>query len=73
MIGLNSPKNRNALGWGMVRELGKEIEDLRDSGGKEGKGDKGWGTRVLVLVSEIDGCFCAGADLKERRGMGVEE
>ena len=33
----------------------------------------GEGTRVLVLASEVDECFCAGADLKERRGMSKEE
>ena len=26
-------------------------------------------TRVLILASEDPKCFCAGADLKERRGM----
>lgn len=26
-------------------------------------------TRVLILASEDPRCFCAGADLKERRGM----
>lgn len=29
----------------------------------------GQGTRVLILASAIDNCFCAGADLKERKGM----
>ncbi len=33
----------------------------------------GKGTRVLVVASEVDEAFCAGADLKERRGMGGEE
>lgn len=26
-------------------------------------------TRVLILASELDECFCAGADLKERGKM----
>jgi len=33
----------------------------------------GEGTRVLVLASEVDEAFCAGADLKERRGMSGDE
>lgn len=30
-------------------------------------------TRALILASEVESCFCAGADLKERRGMSVDE
>ena len=33
----------------------------------------GEGTRVLVLASEVDEAFCAGADLKERRKMSSDE
>lgn len=33
----------------------------------------GAGTRVLIVASEVDECFCAGADLKERMGMNSEE
>lgn len=30
-------------------------------------------TRVLIVASELDECFCAGADLKERMGMSKQE
>ena len=30
-------------------------------------------TRAMVLASAIDTCFCAGADLKERRGFTPQE
>lgn len=30
-------------------------------------------TRALVLASNVDAAFCAGADLKERKGMTKEE
>lgn len=30
-------------------------------------------TRALIVASEVDGAFCAGADLKERRGFTGEE
>ena len=49
----------------------KEAENeaaKRTTGGAIGEG-----TRVLILASEVDECFCAGADLKERKGMSIEE
>jgi len=30
-------------------------------------------TRVLILTSQVDGAFCAGADLKERAGFTADE
>jgi len=30
-------------------------------------------TRVLILASDVDSCFCAGADLKERAGFSADE
>lgn len=30
-------------------------------------------TRALILASAVDSCFCAGADLKERKGFTQEE
>jgi methylglutaconyl-CoA hydratase len=30
-------------------------------------------TRAVILASEVDSCFCAGADLKERKGMSESE
>lgn len=52
----------------------KETEDelARKKRGEDGA-VIGAGTRVLILASELDECFCAGADLKERRGMSSEE
>ena len=49
----------------------KEAEDevaKRAAGGAIGEG-----TRVLILASEVDDCFCSGADLKERAGMSLKE
>lgn len=34
---------------------------------------RGGVTRALILASDVDGAFCAGADLKERRGMSDAE
>ena len=41
-------------------------------GGAAGVDNRG-PTRALIIASEVDSCFCAGADLKERRGMTDEE
>ena len=41
-------------------------------GGTAGKGEQG-PTRAVILASAVDQCFCAGADLKERKGFTPEE
>lgn len=41
-------------------------------GGAAGDGVMG-PTRAVVLASAVDSCFCAGADLKERKGFTPEE
>jgi enoyl-CoA hydratase/carnithine racemase len=52
----------NALGRDLVDALGKALAELRESEG----------ARCLVVRSEL-GHFCAGADLKERAGMSLDE
>lgn len=44
----------------------------RRFGGTAGADEKG-PTRAVILASAVDSCFCAGADLKERRGFTSEE
>ena len=44
-----------------------------DHEGTAGERRVGQGTRALIIGSELDSCFCAGADLKERRGMTAAE
>ena len=56
----------------MKREDGEAAIRKREGGGGGG-GMVGQGTRVLILASELDECFCAGADLKERMGMSGQE
>lgn len=41
-------------------------------GGVAGESEIG-PTRAVVIASAVDSCFCAGADLKERRGFTPEE
>lgn len=51
---------------------GEEIPHPKIFGGAAGENQKA-PTRALILASEVDSCFCAGADLKERAGFTSEE
>jgi methylglutaconyl-CoA hydratase len=53
-------------------EDGSEVPAKVRFGGAAGVDEKG-PTRAVVLCSEVDSVFCAGADLKERAGMSREE
>ncbi|KAL8817935.1 MAG: hypothetical protein Q9223_003329 [Gallowayella weberi] len=81
VITLNSPKNKNAISRQLLEELDAEFRGVAEAFGKE---DEAWrnkepnavlgqGTRVIVIGSEVDGVFCAGADLKERKEMTKED
>ncbi|EGD90485.1 hypothetical protein H112_01944 [Trichophyton rubrum D6] len=56
---LNRPKARNAISRQLLNSLGKHLDDIK---AEQGKGP----TRALVVASNVDASFCAGADLKER-------
>jgi methylglutaconyl-CoA hydratase len=49
-----------------------EVPPQKTFGGAAGVDAKA-PTRAVILASEVDSCFCAGADLKERRGMSESE
>lgn len=66
VLTLNRPKARNALSKQLLNELSALVEGLH---AEQGKGS----TRALVLASESDEAFCAGADLKERLEMQPDE
>lgn len=51
---------------------GQELPQQPRFGGAAGMDQKG-PTRALILASAVDASFCAGADLKERRGFTQEE
>jgi len=63
---LDRPANRNALSRRLIADLRKHIQHIKDEGGVGG-------TRALIIASNNDNAFCAGADLKERRGMSQDE
>lgn len=50
----------------MVAELAREVDSIT---AEEGNGP----TRALILASEVDAAFCAGADLKERKTFTKEQ
>ena len=66
ILSLNRPRARNALSRQLLSELSGIVEGLHAEGGKGS-------TRALILASESDHAFCAGADLKERLDMTPKE
>ena len=66
VLSLNRPAARNAISRQLLAELNHEINSIRN------EGETG-ATRALILASEVDTSFCAGADLKERAGFTPEE
>jgi methylglutaconyl-CoA hydratase len=59
ILSLNRPKARNAISRQLLQDLNHEIESLYN---EPADGP----TRALILASNVDSVFCAGADLKER-------
>ncbi|KAF5136875.1 Methylglutaconyl-CoA hydratase [Metarhizium brunneum] len=82
VLELNRPKARNAISKALLTALRAEVDDVHAQYGPNGE-ETGVArpgvsanlgpTRALVLASAVDACFCAGADLKERRGFTQEE
>ncbi|KAF4126098.1 methylglutaconyl-CoA hydratase [Geosmithia morbida] len=77
VLELNRPDARNAISRSLLASLRAEIDDVRDQYGPRGEElpthpDLG-PTRALIVASAVDTCFCAGADLKERRTFTEKE
>ncbi|KAI0382547.1 ClpP/crotonase [Hypomontagnella monticulosa] len=86
ILELNRPSARNAISKALLASLRAEVDDVQSQytiegqelpppprfGGAAGVDQKG-PTRALILASAVDASFCAGADLKERRGFTQEE
>lgn len=62
VLQLNRPNARNAISRHLLDTLSKQITSIA---AEEGNGP----TRALVVASNVDAAFCAGADLKERAKM----
>lgn len=66
VLQLNRPAARNAISRQLLDSLSKQVEAITAEGGNGP-------TRALVIASNADAAFCAGADLKERAGMTQAE
>lgn len=67
---MDQPANRNALSRKFCKDLGQQIEEIKSQQFSKVTKDS---IRALVLASNLDNAFCAGADLKERKGMNPDE
>ncbi|CAO2656305.1 Nn.00g051080.m01.CDS01 [Neocucurbitaria sp. VM-36] len=66
ILSLNRPAARNAISRQLLAELNHQVNSIHD------EGDAG-STRALILASDVDSSFCAGADLKERATFTQED
>ena len=86
ILSLSRPSARNAISRQLLHELRTSIDAVASeytSDGHEAPPQSRYGgaagvdqtgpTRALILASEVDSCFCAGADLKERAGFTGDE
>ncbi|KAF2218427.1 mitochondrial methylglutaconyl-CoA hydratase-like protein [Elsinoe ampelina] len=69
ILSLNRPTARNAISRQLLSDLSTTIEAIHAEHADNTSGS----TRALILASESDACFCAGADLKERLTFTPEE
>ena len=63
LLTLNRPEVMNSLNFALLQALAGEIEAVRF------RAD----VRVLIVIGAGEKAFCAGADLKERAGLGPEK
>lgn len=63
---LNRPEARNAISKSLLNALRFHVDSIA---AEEGNGP----TRALVIGSNVNEAFCAGADLKERKEMTKDE
>ncbi|KOS18136.1 Methylglutaconyl-CoA hydratase [Escovopsis weberi] len=79
VLELNRPDARNAISRALLTSLRAQVDDLAAQygpGGEEtahARAQQDGPTRALVIASAVDSSFCAGADLKERRGFTQDE
>jgi methylglutaconyl-CoA hydratase len=80
VLELNRPSARNAISKALLTSLRNEIDAVHAQYGPNGEEVDGGlakteagPTRAVVIASAVDSCFCAGADLKERRGFTQQE
>ncbi|KAI1636080.1 ClpP/crotonase [Biscogniauxia mediterranea] len=78
LLELNRPASRNAISKKLLADLRVEVDSIQAQYTAEGEEAfagvaQSNPTRALILASSSDTSFCAGADLRERRGFTPEE
>ncbi|KAI1489990.1 ClpP/crotonase-like domain-containing protein [Biscogniauxia mediterranea] len=78
VLELNRPASRNAISKKLLADLRAEVDSIHAQYTAEGEEafagvPQSNPTRALILASSSDTSFCAGADLRERRGFTPEE
>lgn len=63
IITLNRPEAANAMSKQLLNDFREILQNLKDDGG----------IRAVILTGAGEKAFCAGADLKERKGMSENE
>lgn len=63
MLRLNRPASKNAIGRVFLSQLRASLQDLKFNPH----------VKALIVKSQVEGVFCAGADLKERATMNQAE
>ena len=66
VLSLNNPRSRNAISRSLLADLARNVESIHNES-SDGL------TRALIIASDVDEAFCAGADLKERSTFTLEE
>ncbi|KAI6249730.1 putative enoyl-CoA hydratase 2, mitochondrial [Erysiphe necator] len=83
VLSLNRPAKRNAISRQLLKELRQAINQIHTEyddyekklleNKRNIKNLNQPSTRVLILTSSVETCFCAGADLTERESFTAEE
>ncbi|KAK6035161.1 enoyl-CoA hydratase/isomerase family protein [Cooperia oncophora] len=60
---MNRPQTKNAISKLFLEQLRESISSVKFNKN----------ARVIILKSDVEGAFCTGADLKERKSMPVED
>jgi methylglutaconyl-CoA hydratase len=63
IVSLNRPEGKNSMSKAMIAEMNVLMEELKED----------TMIRAVVLTSAVPKVFCAGADLKERKLMNIDE
>ncbi|XP_065560635.1 methylglutaconyl-CoA hydratase, mitochondrial-like isoform X2 [Artemia franciscana] len=63
VLGMNRPKAKNSFSKNLVKEFYKALDEIENNNR----------VRCVIIRSLVPGIFCAGADLKERATMPINE